>query len=102
MSIVVSAEPRIRDVEVSDDLITARLTDGRTISVPLSWSWRLSEATAGAASEIRDPREAGRASDGPKSMKISVWTGCWLGLRPDARRKFRQRQCRDWRAVMAP
>ena len=46
MSIVVSTEPRIRDVEVSDDLITARLTDGRTISVPLSWSWRLSEATA--------------------------------------------------------
>jgi hypothetical protein len=46
MSIVVSTEPRVRDVEVSDDLITARLTDGRTISVPLSWSWRLSEATA--------------------------------------------------------
>jgi hypothetical protein len=46
MSIVVSTEPRIRDVEVSDDLVTARLTDGRTISVPLSWSWRLSEATA--------------------------------------------------------
>jgi hypothetical protein len=46
MSIVVSTEPRIRDVEVSDDLITAYLTDGRTISVPLSWSWRLSEATA--------------------------------------------------------
>jgi hypothetical protein len=46
MSIVVSTEPRIRGVEVSDDLITARLTDGRTISVPLSWSWRLSEATA--------------------------------------------------------
>jgi Protein of unknown function (DUF2442) len=46
MSIVVSTEPRIRDVQVADDLITARLTDGRTISVPLSWSWRLSEATA--------------------------------------------------------
>jgi hypothetical protein len=46
MSIAISAEPRILDVEVSDDLITARLTDGRTISVPLSWSWRLSEASA--------------------------------------------------------
>jgi hypothetical protein len=32
---------------VSDDLITAHLEDGRTISVPLAWSWRLSEATAG-------------------------------------------------------
>jgi hypothetical protein len=30
---------------VTDDLISARLADGRTISVPLAWSWRLSEAT---------------------------------------------------------
>ncbi len=30
---------------VTDDLITAKLVDGRTISVPLAWSWRLSEAT---------------------------------------------------------
>jgi hypothetical protein len=33
------------DVEVTDNEIIARLTDGRTISVPLAWSWRLSEAT---------------------------------------------------------
>jgi hypothetical protein len=33
------------DLQVSDEAITARLTDGRTISVPLAWSWRLSEAT---------------------------------------------------------
>ena len=39
------SEPRIRVVDVSDDLITAQLTDGRTISVPLAWSWRLSDAT---------------------------------------------------------
>jgi len=32
-------------MEITDDLITARLTDGRTISVPLVWSWRLAEAT---------------------------------------------------------
>jgi hypothetical protein len=31
-------------VEVTDDLITAHLADGRTISVPLAWSWRLSDA----------------------------------------------------------
>jgi hypothetical protein len=30
---------------VSDEEITASLTDGRTISVPLAWSWRLAEAT---------------------------------------------------------
>jgi len=28
-----------------EDLITAELADGRTISVPLAWSWRLLEAT---------------------------------------------------------
>jgi hypothetical protein len=38
-------EIRIKDVIVTEDTITAQLIDGRTISVPLSWSWRLSEAT---------------------------------------------------------
>ena len=38
-------DPRIVAVEVTDDLITAHLADGRVISVPLVWSWRLSEAT---------------------------------------------------------
>lgn len=41
-----NSEPRIRVVEVSEDSITAQLTDGRTISVPLAWSWRLSDATS--------------------------------------------------------
>lgn len=45
MNIVASSEPLIVDVEVTDELITARLADGRTISVPLAWSWRLSNAT---------------------------------------------------------
>ena len=40
-----SGEPRAHSVEVTDELITAHLVDGRTISVPLSWSWRLSDAT---------------------------------------------------------
>ena len=40
-----SSDPRVRAVEVTDDLITAHLADGRTISVPLAWSWRLSDAT---------------------------------------------------------
>ena len=39
------AEPRARTVEVTDAEITAHLADGRTISVPLVWSWRLAEAT---------------------------------------------------------
>ena len=32
-------------MEVTEDTITAHLVDGRTISVPLVWSWRLAEAT---------------------------------------------------------
>lgn len=45
MSIAISAEPRIKEVSISEESITAFLTDGRTVSVPLGWSWRLSEAT---------------------------------------------------------
>ncbi len=45
MSTAVNIEPRIATVEITDDSITARLEDGRTISVPLAWSWRLSEAS---------------------------------------------------------
>lgn len=36
---------KLTDIEVTEDTITAHLMDGRTISVPLVWSWRLSEAT---------------------------------------------------------
>ena len=45
MSTVVNIEPRIKNIKVNEDTITAQLEDGRTISVPLVWSWRLSEAT---------------------------------------------------------
>jgi hypothetical protein len=45
MSTAVLTEPTIRRVEVSDETITAHLADGRVISVPLAWSWRLSDAT---------------------------------------------------------
>ncbi len=38
-------EPRLSSVQVTDDEIIARLVDGRTISVPLVWSWRLTGAT---------------------------------------------------------
>lgn len=45
MSTAVTADPRIARITVTDDVITAELLDGRVISVPLVWSWRLSEAT---------------------------------------------------------
>lgn len=38
-------EPLARSVRVTDDSIIAELADGRTISVPLAWSRRLSDAT---------------------------------------------------------
>jgi hypothetical protein len=45
MSTAVSVESRIARVDVTDETITAHLVDGRVISVPLAWSWRLSDAT---------------------------------------------------------
>jgi hypothetical protein len=36
---------RIKNITVTEDTITAQLMDGRIISVPLAWSWRLSEAS---------------------------------------------------------
>ena len=45
MSIAVNADARVKNVNVTDDLITFHLVDGRVISVPLVWSWRLSDAT---------------------------------------------------------
>ncbi len=37
-------EVRIKNVNVSDDTITAQIMDKRIISIPLAWSWRLSDA----------------------------------------------------------
>ena len=45
MSIAVNTDARVKQVSVTDDLITFHLMDGRVISVPLAWSWRLSDAT---------------------------------------------------------
>jgi hypothetical protein len=42
---VISTAIKIKEVRVTDDSIIAFLMDGRTISVPLVWSWRLSDAT---------------------------------------------------------
>ena len=46
MNTAVSIEPRIKTVSIDDENITADLVDGRRISVPLAWSWRLSEASS--------------------------------------------------------
>jgi len=45
MNIVANNEPRITHLRVTRESVIAQLADGRTVSVPLAWSWRLSEAT---------------------------------------------------------
>ena len=45
MTTVGNPVPRLVALEIAEDSITARLADGRKISVPLAWSWRLSDAT---------------------------------------------------------
>ena len=45
MNTAASSELHILELHVNEDSIFAQLSDGRTISVPLAWSWRLSEAT---------------------------------------------------------
>ena len=45
MNTVASRDPCIHKIRVTKDEIIADLVDGRVISVPLAWSWRLSEAT---------------------------------------------------------
>ncbi len=40
-----NADIRVRDVAVTDDELTVRLMDGRTVSVPVAWYPRLADAT---------------------------------------------------------
>lgn len=44
-TVVNFSEPRLLNIAITDDEIIAHLMDGRTIAVPLVWSWHLSEAT---------------------------------------------------------
>src|SRR5437764_890444 len=37
--------PRIVGLKITQDAIIAQLADGRAVSVPLWWSWRLTRAT---------------------------------------------------------
>ena len=53
MNTAINNEPRIKNVRVTKDEIIADLVDGRVISVPLVWSWRLSEATSKQRAKFR-------------------------------------------------
>jgi hypothetical protein len=43
--LALAADERVADVTITDDHLSVRLMDGRTISVPLVWYPRLSNAT---------------------------------------------------------
>jgi hypothetical protein len=45
MSTAEYAYPRIVTVDVTDRWISAVFSDGRRVSLPLGWSWRLERAT---------------------------------------------------------
>ncbi len=45
MNTAVVATSKIERIVVTNETITACLVDGRVISVPLAWSWRLTDAT---------------------------------------------------------
>ena len=53
MNTPADSNPRIHEVRITQDQIIAHLVDGRVISVPLAWSWRLSEATPAQRANFR-------------------------------------------------
>src|SRR2546427_2404249 len=53
MNTAASSDPRIEHLRVTEDEIIAQLADGRIISVPLAWSWRLAEATPAQRAHFR-------------------------------------------------
>jgi len=53
MNTAASNDPRIQEVRVTEEEIIAHLVDGRVISVPLAWPWRLSEATPAQRARFR-------------------------------------------------
>jgi hypothetical protein len=53
--------------------------DGRVLSVPLLWSWRLSEATAKKAGRF-ELIENGQGVHWPESMKTSALKACFYGM----------------------
>jgi len=53
MTTAASSTPRIESARLARGRIRVRLVDGREISLPLSWSWRLSDATPAQRANFR-------------------------------------------------
>ena len=72
------AEPTIVEIEISEEAIAAELSDGRRISVPLSWSWRLSEATPQQRRNYRLIANGNRGPlAGPRRGHQRPWHASW-------------------------
>ena len=88
MSTVANVEARIQSVSVTDDVISAQLVDGRTISVPLVWSW---DSPKQHPSSVHDSRlsAAVLAYTGPGSAKTSAWIACSTEFQHEGHRNHR-------------
>ena len=68
--------PDAEDVTVTEDTLTAELSDGRTISVPLAWYPRLVNATEEERGQLEAHRRRPGHPLGPTWTRTSAWRGC--------------------------
>ncbi len=72
-----SVEPRIQNVEVAEETITAHLFDGRVISVPLAWSGACLMQHLNNGTTLRSSATA-KVYTGPILMKILALKACCM------------------------
>ncbi len=81
--------PCIVDIKVTDESIIAHLADGRMISVPLAWSWRLSEATLEQRNHV-EIMGSGQGAHWPDIDEDISATGMLYGIPARPRRRITQ------------
>lgn len=101
MNIVVNSGPRITALQVTDDSIIAQLADGRTISVPLAWSWRLSEATPQQRNNFEIMGNGQGVHWPDVDEDISAW-GMLYGMPARCPKRMRQPQRRKAPSALEP
>ncbi len=74
-----TADERVAEAEVTDEALTVRLLDGRTISVPLVWYPRLSNATPEQRKNWQIAAVA-MVSIGKRSTRTLARRVCFVGL----------------------
>ena len=71
-----SLEGRIKDISVTESTITTELIDEQTISIPLTWSWRLSETTPKTAGKLEDHLKPARVRKKMPQSELSERRFC--------------------------